>query len=151
MPTTAEKTEKNSKSPTSDYAAFLRSLQLYVISLKESACAVDQKAYWENKNRKLTYKMDAESIGIQESTFDVRTKVEVMMTGGKQKHNVLRISATFDLHFHASSIPKTLVDRFCNSDVRLIVWPYFREYVSDVSSRMYIPPVILPLSNEQGE
>jgi hypothetical protein len=70
------------------------------------------------------------------------------MTGGKSKVHIVSIAATYDLHFHAKVKPKPLVDKFCNSDLRLIVWPYFREYVTDVSARMYIPPVILPLATD---
>jgi preprotein translocase subunit SecB len=144
MPTIAE---KKSKPAPLEYEAFIKSLKLNVISLKESACEIDRKAYWEHKERNITYKLTAESLEIEEDYFDVRAKVEVVMTGGKTKAPtpLIKISATYDLHFHAELIPKPLLQRFCNSDVRLIVWPYFREYVSDVSARMYIPPMILPL------
>ncbi len=63
----------------------------------------------------------------------------------------MQLATTFDLHFHAEGITKALVDTFSNAEFRFIVWPYFREYVSDVSSRMYIPPIIIPLSTEQED
>jgi preprotein translocase subunit SecB len=145
MPTTIEKKSKT----TLDYTAFLASLHLYTINLKEAACDIDREAYWEHKEKNVSYKLTAESAGIKEDSFDVRSKLEVSMTGGKSKAHVVKIAATFDLHFHAKAIPKAFVDKFCSADVRLIVWPYFREYVSDVSARMYVPPVILPLSNKE--
>lgn len=147
MPT-VERIGKKTKQTPLDYNAFLRSLQLHVISLKEASCDIDREAYWEHKERNLAYKMQAATIHVEGDYFDVQAKLEVTMTGGKSKVHQIRISTIFYLHFHADTIPKMLLDKFCNSDLRLIVWPYFREYVSDVSSRMYIPPVILPLSNE---
>lgn len=150
MPTTAEKIEK-AKPVTGEYKLFLKSLGLHVIYLKETSCAIDRETYWKHRERNLSYKMTAESEDIGEDYFDVSAKLEVTVTGGKPKVHQIRISATFALHFHAKDAPKPLVDRFCGSDLRLIVWPYFREYVSDVSSRMYIPPVILPLSNEEED
>jgi len=148
MPTSAEKIEKKAKGPALSYEDFLRSLQLNVISLKEASCRIDRIAYWKHKGRQLSYKMTAEVGEIDDGFFDVQAKLDVTMSSSKPEEQIIRISATFDLHFHAEAIPKSLVDKFCKSEVRLIVWPYFREYVSDVSSRMYIPPVILPLSNE---
>jgi preprotein translocase subunit SecB len=93
--------------------------------------------------------MKADLLALGEYYFDVRAKLEVTVTGRKTKAHLVEIVASFDVHFHSEELPKQLVERFCNSEARLIVWPYFREYVSDVSSRMYIPPVILPLSNDQ--
>jgi preprotein translocase subunit SecB len=151
MPGVVEKTEKKAKQVQLEYADFLKSLQLHVISLKESSCDIDRVPYWQHKERNLSYKMSAECVDIDSDYFDVRAKIEVAMVGGKQRVHLIKIVASFDLHFHADSILKPLVDRFCKSDVRLIVWPYFREYVSDVSSRMYVPPVILPLSTEQED
>lgn len=152
MPTVDEKVEMKAKpAPPDAYRAFLKGLQLRVINLKEASCDIDRDAYWESKDRKLEYKMTAESRGFGEDYFDVRAKLDATMTGGKPKIHLIKISATFDLHFHAEAITKALVDKFSNAEFRLIVWPYFREYVSDVSSRMYVPPVILPLSNEPEE
>jgi len=149
---TAEKPEKKTKTATVlDYNAFLRSLKLHTINLKEATCDIDRKAYWDHKERNLAYKMMANAVDVGDNYFDVRAKVEVTITGVKPKAHIISIIATFDVHFHAEAFSKALVEQFCNSELRLIVWPYFREYVSDVSSRMYVPPLILPLSNEQEE
>ncbi len=147
MPTTVE---KKSKAAPLEYTEFLASLQLFAINLRESACDIDRKEYWEHKEKNITYKVTAtaESIASEEESFNVRARLEVTMTGGKSKVHITKIAATYDLHFHAKLMPKSLVDKFCNSDLRLIVWPYFREYVTDVSARMYIPPVILPLATD---
>ena len=147
MPTT----EKKNKAVSLGYEAFIASLKLQIINLKETACDIDREAYWKHKEKNISYKLTAEAIDTGEGYFDVRAKLEAAMTGGKSKAHLIKIAATYDLHFHAKPIPKVFLDRFCHSDVRLIVWPYFREYVSDVSARMYIPPMILPLSNEKDE
>jgi preprotein translocase subunit SecB len=147
-----EKVEKKAKVAASSdvYDAFLKSLKLHTINLKDASCNIERDAYWDNKERKLDYKMTAECTETGEDYFDVRAKLNAMVTG-KPKIHLVGISATFDLHFHAKEITKALVEKFSNAEFRFIVWPYFREYVSDVSSRMYIPPIILPLSSEQED
>jgi preprotein translocase subunit SecB len=146
MVTTAEK--KIAKD--SGYAAFIASLHLYSIGLAESSCSIDRDEYWgKDEEKSVSYKMMSKPLALQEKTFDARSSLTLTITGEKSKAAIVKIVVTFELHFHASPITKELVDKFCESEIRLIVWPYFREYVSNTIGRMHIPPVILPLSDKE--
>jgi hypothetical protein len=147
MPTT---TEKRSKAAF-DYTAFIESLELRTINLKESTCEINRDEYWKDEERSIGYKFSSEPIGIKGAYFDARARLELLMSGEKSKSSMVKIAATFDLHIHAKTALKEYVTKFCKSEIRLIAWPYFREFVMDISGRMYIPPIILPLSDKKEE
>ena len=143
-------TERRSQA-AADYKAFISSLQLYTIGLAESSCEINRDGYWEDgEEQSISYKLISKPLKSdhEKGHFDVRSRLEVAISRGKSKPPVLRVSAAFDLHFHANSLTKDFVEKFCESEIRLIVWPYFREYVTNITARMHIPPVILPLSNK---
>lgn len=54
-------------------------------------------------------------------------------------------SARFDLSIAAN---EEFVARFANLEARLVLFPYMRHFVSDISYRMSINPIILPLTSE---
>ena len=147
MPTS---TEKRAKAPLA-YTAFIESLYLHTISLKEASCEINRDAFWKNEEKGIAYKFTAEPVKIEGKHFDARTRLELTMSEEKSKSIVVKIAATIDLHIHAQAAPKEYVKQFCESEIRLIVWPYFREFVMDISGRMYIPPIILPLSDKKEE
>jgi len=132
-----------------DYAAFIAALRLYNIGLKESSCSLDRDEYWKtDAEKKLDYKLTSKSNGQDKKHFDAESTLSLTLCGERPNSPVLRLSATFDLHFHGESITKEFVQQFCGSEIRLIVWPYFREFVTNMTARMHIPPVILPLSDK---
>jgi len=90
-------------------------------------------------------------LNVESSRFQVRARLDLAVSGIKSKKPWFSMSAIFELQF-LSRIPikRSLVSRFADSDVRLIVWPYFREYLSDVCNRVQImPPIVLPLSGTE--
>ena len=144
-------TEKRTKTPALTYTAFIASLQLHTVNLKEASCNIDRDQFWSEEDKDISYKFTSEPVTIEGDRFDARTTLDVTMTTEKSKKHVLKISASFDLHLHAKEAPKEYVTNFCKGEIRLIVWPYFREFVMDISGRMYIPPIILPLSDKKDE
>jgi len=143
-------TEKRSKS-TLTYTSFIESLHLHTINLKDATCEIDRDAYWKDEEKSVAYKFTSEPTGIKGNYFNARARLEVVMTQEKSKANVIKIVATFDVRVYAKTAPKEYVKKFCESEIRLIIWPYFREFVTDISARMYIPPIILPLSDKKDE
>jgi preprotein translocase subunit SecB len=144
----SEAAEKKS-APTTDYQAFIASLELYTIGLKESSCKIDRDEYWKKDEEHLnSYKLTSKLSSIEQKHFDVRSTFTLEITDEKSKTALVRVVATFDLHFHASPITREFVEQFCDSEIRLIVMPFFREFVADVTARMHIPPVILPLATK---
>jgi preprotein translocase subunit SecB len=89
-----------------------------------------------------------QSIG--DGFFDVRSTLTLAITKAGDERPLVRFLATYDLHFHGKDISKKNVDKFVASEVRLIIWPYFRELVNNASGRMHIPPIILPISGNKN-
>jgi preprotein translocase subunit SecB len=130
-----------------DYAQFLTSLEPSVIALRESTVKGDRDKYLEAQNHAITIGWKSRSVTLGPEHFDVFADLNLTVSKPKSHGDFLELSATYYLHIHCRKrFPPEYVDRFCNSEIRLIVWPYFREYVTNVCGRMHIPPVFLPLA-----
>lgn len=59
----------------------------------------------------------------------------------------LKVESVFEVHIHAAKpVRKEMVERFTNAELRLILLPYARHFVSTITAQMQIPPVVLPLA-----
>jgi preprotein translocase subunit SecB len=131
----------------SEYQTFLASLNVYMIALTASSFKIQRDEYFAGgEDNSISFKLSSRPMSLQERHFDVRSTLNLTVTNEKTKKHLIQLIATFELHFHASPTKEEFVKRFCESEIRLVVWPYFREYVNDVTARMYIPPLILPLT-----
>jgi len=62
---------------------------------------------------------------------------------------LVAISASFSALFELSSTPDPAqIERFSQNEARLFFWPYLRFYISDISTRMSINQILLPLTFE---
>jgi preprotein translocase subunit SecB len=133
-----------------DYQEFIRSLELYMIALTESWFKINRDDYWKDREteRNTTYKVEAKPTEIGDEYFEIRCTLTLDVKAEKEKTPVVHIVASYDLHLHSSAISKDYVHKFCQADVLLLVIPYFREFVTDITGKMYIPPIVLPLSTK---
>jgi hypothetical protein len=70
----------------------------------------------------------------------------VVLTDTKNDKEALRVKATFEGHFHgASPIQREHAERFVSSELRVVVWPYFRQFISDTTARMSVRPIFIPV------
>jgi Preprotein translocase subunit SecB len=142
--TTAKKTSRE----LADYTEFLKSLDLSGIALAESKVTGDRTKYLDVPDHEISMGWRCKPFAVGKSRFDVRADLTVAVSKPKSDIHFFDLTASYVLHIHAGvAFPYEHVERFCSSEVRLIIWPYFREYVASVCSRMHIPPVILPLAN----
>jgi preprotein translocase subunit SecB len=141
--------EKKPSTAVPGYQVFIASLDLYTVALAEASCKIDRDEYWQKENEySNNYKVATKPLVIEDKFFNVRSTLTLGVMGDKSKSTVVRIVASYDLAFRSSTTSKEFVERFCESDVLLIVMPYFREFVTDITARMHIPPIILPLSTK---
>ena len=64
----------------------------------------------------------------------------------KDDKNFMDITASFNvLLFCKSSLPNNFWKIYNKSTLPLIVYPYFREFVQNMTARMNIPPLTLPI------
>jgi hypothetical protein len=87
--------------------------------------------------------------------FDVEAAFSVVLqpaadTDGPVRQ-ALRIECVFYGHFHAAKpLNVEHAKKFAESDAWLVFWPYFRQFVSDTTARMAIPPLAIPLALGPG-
>lgn len=128
------------------YTDFIQSLELIIIALRSSSAQIKRDEYFKEKERDLSVAVTLKPKRLSRDHFDLQAEAKVKLTG-KRSGCVFDLSATYELHFHGKPpLDAKLVRRFANSDAHVVLWPYLREYVSDVSARMYVPPIVLPVS-----
>jgi hypothetical protein len=133
------------------YTSFLQSLELMQIALVRSAFKIDRDKYMAEEETKNSIRFWCEATQIDDSSFDLRASFSLRLSSPKDDQPLLRITAQYELHFHAKApVANTDTDRFAESEARLLIWPYFREFVSNTTARMHVPPVLLPYQGRPG-
>jgi hypothetical protein len=141
------------KPADSAYEDFLRSVKPVALGLVECSSRVDREALGrltikkDNSVRIISteYKLAAAEAGY----FDATGKFSLAIAEGTKSAPALTIQCTYETHFHCRApVQKNLAERFTASELRLVLWPYFRELVFDLSGKMSIPPITIPLTTE---
>jgi hypothetical protein len=134
------------------YKRFRDGVTLYALGMDELETKLDREAYGAAHSDDLIevvreIKVSMSVAELSDDHFDVNGKFELMVNT-KDGQNLLKLSTTMFAHFHADEeSPSEHAENFANTEARLIFWPYFRQTVSDVTSRMYIPPITVPLTS----
>jgi hypothetical protein len=139
------------KSADSSYDQFLRSVKPVGLGMSNSLSHLDRAAYI--RARKLrdgatrSISTEYELRDAAGGYFDAIGKFVLTVTDGKQSSPALMIECQYESHFHCTApVDRVLAERFTKSELRLILWPYFRELVHDMCGKMGIPPLTIPLS-----
>ena len=130
-----------------DYTQFLKAIEPFTIALVESRFRVNRDQYFNERSNKLSVAWRCVPVEVGDDYFEADAKLIVRLgsSAARKSKPVMEIIAIFRMHIHAPKpINRVFVDRFADSEVRILIWPYFREYVSSVSGRMHIPPLVLP-------
>ena len=81
-----------------------------------------------------------------EKSFKVMHSYKIRVTAPESEKPSIEISAAFELEYSTDiSITDDYWDIFRRSSLTLQSWPFLREYVNSIISRMGLPPLILPL------
>jgi hypothetical protein len=132
-------------------------VELFAMGLSSCSCSLDRPNYIRmrdagsnNELRSISSKTNLEDHG--ESFFDGNVTYELIASDKKNGTSPLKIQCTFQAHFHGprSIVPRD-ANRFLRTYFRVVSWPYFRQFVSDITSRMFIAPLVLPLLPEPDE
>lgn len=131
----------------------MQRLEIVTLGLKSSSVVVDRHALFQavKAGKKLTRKLN----GVYRVSdcgpkyFDCEGRFVLTMADLEtpQQSPALTIECAFDVHMHGKApIQRQLADRFAQSELRLILAPYVRYFVSDMTAQMSIPPVLIPLT-----
>lgn len=136
---------------TRQYSDFLKGVKLYIVALDHVSSAIDRERYWECSERKngmiRTVEASYEATAIEGTHFDVVGRLKMKILSKADKTELVSVECQYSSHFHARTrVDKHEADRFANAEAKIVVWPYFRQLVTDLSARMFIPPIIIPLT-----
>jgi preprotein translocase subunit SecB len=133
----------------SEYEEFLESLEPFSVGLNSCSTSLDRKVHRQIREKKLrpvshiasNYSVD----WVGKEAFDVIAEMRVTAEHPQTKARLLLVECKFETHFHgAKPIHENHVARFAQGEFRVVVWPYFREFISSMTTRMGIPPLLIP-------
>jgi preprotein translocase subunit SecB len=134
------------------YASFLKGIKLLGFGLQESRTNLNRDVYAElyEKNR-FTRRISTEYFTkeVEKEFFNVSAKLRLTVEDKKNSTPpAIIVECTFEAHLHCDGcqITRDLAERFTESELRLVVWPYFRQFVNDATARMSIQPILIPFS-----
>jgi hypothetical protein len=145
------KLKKNNRTEDSIVKSFEDQIELFAMGIQSCSCKLDRPKYMRMRNREgdsevrhVSAKARLEDHG--EFYFDGSVMYELLVQDKKNGVNPLKLECTFEAHFHGpKSIAPNEASRFLQRYFKIISWPYFRQFVSDMTARMSIAPLVLPL------
>ncbi len=145
--------KKKSSSVTDEYAAFVRKLRLTGLGLDNASASLDREALAKAQQapQEVTLQLNLnESIGpSSEGHFVVIMNFELIQKSATETNALLTIQGSYSGLYSCEGSPKReLLERFSNGEARLVFWPYIRQHISDLTSRMSISTILLPLTSE---
>jgi hypothetical protein len=147
-----EKKISRTKHESVNYAEFLRGIKLVGLALSNCSASIDRLTYFEltgkKKNNTRTISAEYKLDEVEKDYFDVSARFTLTVEDKMKPSKALAVECVFAAHFHctAPEVPREFADRFTQSELRLILWPYFREFVSGITAKMAIPALLIPLS-----
>ena len=147
------KTKRTEVSPPSnlEYEKFLKSVRPIGLGLIESSCKLDREAYArlmsQTNHSGRIISTEYRLVEADRGYFDATGKFSLAVADKQKATPVLQIDALYETHFHCKApLQRDLAERFVASELRLVMWPYFRELVFGMCGKMSIPPLTIPLA-----
>lgn len=82
----------------------------------------------------------------KKNLYIITAKWQLTAKFDKDKDNFLNIMAIYNVILgKKDELPKEFWTIYKNATLPLIVYPYFREFIQNITSRMNIPPLTLPI------
>ncbi len=141
-----EKREKRTiKLTPAEYAEILEGFQLDRIALHSCRSIINLD---DIDPSKLSIKVNIKgkhSHSIKEEFVEVFQSYSLVARNNKNKKSFVEIEANYRLIFTSSSqISEDFLEIYQETSLEFVVWPFFRELVHNMSSRMDIPPLTIP-------
>ncbi len=134
-----------------DYISFLKSLEVEEIYLAQCSASFDRTRFTEAPREiSLHGRSKFGEPAISNSTFTVTAAIEVFIGAADPKEAIGKLRAAYNLKFKVKGkeLDEEHVRQFAKTNIKIIVWPFFREFVHNITSRFGIPPVTVPIHAE---
>lgn len=146
--TTSTITAGDDQGQENEYEAFVRGLEIIGIALASCECSLDRSSYFKAKDHVRAFNQDYALTEVGKRHFDAIGSFSVVVAAQEpESPPSLQMKFSFQTHFHsAKPIMHHYAERFANSELRLVLVPYARQFVSSVSNQMVVGPIIVPLT-----
>ena len=143
---TEKKSKKREQISPEKYARILNKTELVGLYLESSKVDFHRKNYSLKKPMEVSIREKATYDQKDDRVFVTHKYFLTVKPSEMKKVFSLKISAAFVLIYQADpSFSDDFFDVFKSLSLPINSWPYFREFVQNMTSRMNIPPVTLPL------
>jgi hypothetical protein len=132
-------------------AGFDEKVELIGMGIKTCSSQLDRSAYFRMRRTRPKDEVRAISskVYLEKHTdiaFDGIIEYQLSIQDEKSKVPVISIDCAYQTHFHApKGFERQDAEKFISEYLGIISWPYFRQFVSDISARMAIASLTLPL------
>ena len=140
------RSKRSPKLSPEKYAEILRGTELQEIFLESCSASVNREMMFGKVGIEVSIRERA-SYTKQDDLVKINHSFNLTCTHPEiEKGSLIKISATFCLLY--TTVPEfddDFFDVFKETTLPVVSWPYFREFVQNMTQRMSIPPLTLPL------
>ena len=134
-----------------DYIRFLKSLEVDEIYLSDTTARFDRDR--SKSSSKQVAVLGQSRFGrpiIANTNFTVPATMEVLIGGDNAKDAFGRIVVTYVILFSVRSkdLNPEHVNQFTRSTIKVVIWPFFREFIHNMTARFGIPHINVPIHAE---
>jgi len=80
--------------------------------------------------------------------FDADACFQLSVSGEEKGKPALQVECIFTAHIHAKEpVSKELAKRFTDAELWIVMLPYVRQFVTNITAQMVIPPIVIPLAS----
>lgn len=131
------------------YIENIRKIRLNVLYLKNASADIDRDTFFREKGlkHKASIRDEASIVLKDNDSVDIlhRYSLEIL-SQDKDTKPIGRIDCTFCLNFSpAACFTREFFEEFKKANLNINTWPFFREFVFNMTARMNIPPITIPL------
>ncbi len=143
MPHNEDSSEKK-KLSREEYNSIINGMELQELFLIKGNFYLNSEHLAEKSSVNINTSAVLEKIDEEKSI--VIHKYELKVSDKDSKKNLLKINANYKLVFFTEKkFSEEFFEVFKNANLPINTWPYFREYVNNITFRMNLPPLTLPL------
>lgn len=132
--------------PPKEYNAILAQVELVEIALEECSAKIRKDRIV--KSLKISIKDKISNKREEGSAHHTRIthSYELVASSDSKRDFAIKITGLFTVAYSAKvQLTEEFLDIFIERSVPMHTWPYFRELVQNLTQRMNVPPLTLPL------
>ncbi len=140
------KKQKEYKITPEEYSSFLKHVEIENISLVNCQSKINTRFKKIPESLDIIFKHIENQKKIKENLYAITVEFRVDGNPKNSKTNFVSFSATYKILLSSKGdLPDDFFAIYNDLTLPIIAWPFFREYVYSISSKMDIPKLTLPM------